>query len=132
MKKQKIKSTFLYDVAIEKNGKTITDTAFFDSGNFLTDAVSQKSVIIAEWQSVSALFDENKITDVIVNHPEDFLYIGCKGIDDTFGMYAFSPDRVTSSGVDFFEPVLVAVTEKSLDRDGSYRMILPNSLKIES
>lgn len=47
-------------------------------------------------------------------------------------MYAFSPDKVTSSEICFFEPVLVAITEIPLDKDGSYRIILPNSVKIES
>ena len=132
IKKQKIKSSFLYNVAIEKNGRSVCDTALFDSGNFMTDPVSQKSVIIAEWQSVSELFDENKVTEAIVNHPKDFLYIGLRGVGTLSGMYAFTPDRVTSAEIDFKEPVLVAITEESLDKEGSYRMILPNTAKINS
>lgn len=132
IKKQKIKSSYIYNVTIERNGKSISDAALFDSANFLRDPISQKSVIIAEWQSVSPLFDEAIITEAIVKNPKDFLYIGCSGIAGVTGMYAFSPDKVTSSEVSFFEPVLVAITEKSLDKEGSYRIILPNSLRIES
>lgn len=132
IKKQKIKSSYIYNVTIERNGKSVSDTALFDSANFLRDPISQKSVIIAEWQSVAPLFDEAIITEAIVKNPKDFLYIGCKGISDSTGMYAFSPDKVTSSEICFFEPVLVAITEKSLDKEGSYRIILPNSVKIES
>lgn len=131
VKKQKIKDTFLYDVVIQKNGRTICDTALFDSGNFLKDPVSQKSVIIAEWQSVSSLFDEEKITDVIVAHPQEFLYIGCSALGNSVGMYAFAPDGVMLDEKAFKEPVLVAITERPLDKDGSYRMLLPNSTNFE-
>lgn len=132
IKKQKMKSSFIYNVTIERNGKSVCDAALFDSGNFMREPISQKSVIIAEWQSVSPLFDEDAITEAIVNNPKDFLYIACKGIGGSTGMYAFSPDKVASPEISFFEPVLVAITEMSLDKEGSYRIILPNSLKIES
>ena len=132
IKKQKIKSSYIYNVTIERNGRTVCDSALFDTANFMRDPISQKSVIIAEWQSVSSLFDENAITEAIVNNPKDFLYIALSGIGGSTGMYAFSPDKVTSSEICFFEPVLVAITEIPLDKDGSYRIILPNSVKIES
>ncbi len=132
IKKQKIKSSYIYNVTIERNGRTICDSALFDTANFMRDPISQKSVIIAEWQSVSSLFDESAITEAIVNNPKDFLYIALSGIGGNTGMYAFSPDKVTSSEICFFEPVLVAITEIPLDKDGSYRIILPNSVKIES
>lgn len=130
IKKQKIKSGYLYTVTIEKDGRRVSDTALFDSGNFLTDPISQKSVVIAEWQSVSGLFSENKITEAIVANPSDFLYIGCKGLGDVTGMYAFTPDKISSSEMEFSDPVLIAVTEMSLDKEGSYRMLLPNTATI--
>lgn len=132
IKKQKIKSTFLYNVTIEKNGRTVSDTALFDSANFMSDPITQKSIIIAEWQSVSPLFDEDKITEVIVNHPKDFLYVGCRGLSTPVGLYAFMPDRVSSDEIDFSEPLLVAITETSLDKEGAYRIILPNTTRIDS
>lgn len=131
IKKQKIKSQYIYNITIEKNGRSVSDTALFDTANFIRDPISQKSVLIAEWQSVSPLFEENAVTDAIVNNPKDFLYIACSGIGGNTGMYAFSPDKVTSAEISFFEPVLVAITEMSLDKDGDYRIILPNSAKIE-
>jgi|GEM_PF-3146364 len=132
IKKQKIKSSYLYNVTIEKNGRTVNDTALFDSGNFLTDPISQKSVIIAEWQTVRPLFAESKITETIVNHPEEFLYIGCRGLGDVCGLYAFKPDSVSSDEIDFREQILVAITETSLDKEGTYRMILPNTSGIQN
>ena len=131
VKRQKIKSRFLYDVVIEKNGRKISDTALFDSGNFLRDPITQKSVIIAEWQSVAPLFDENEVTETIVSHPEEFVYIGCHGIDKTSGMYAFTADRVFSDEINFTEPVFVAITQTPLDNDGTYRMLLPNTTQLK-
>lgn len=130
IRKQKIKSCFLYNVTIEKYGKSVSDVAFYDSGNFLSDPISQKSVLIAEWQTVSDLFEENKVTEAIVNHPKDFLYIGCRSLGNTTGMYAFSPDSVHSDEINMREQILVAITENTLDKEGTYRMILPNTATI--
>ena len=127
VRRQKIKSSYIYEITVERNGRSISDFAFFDSGNFLTDPISQKGVIVAEWKSVSPLFEETKITDAIVKNPQDFVYIGCKNLGATTGLYAFSPDKVTSEEMNFCEDFLVAVTETPLDRDGSYRMLLPNA-----
>ena len=131
IKKQKTKSRFLYNVTIEKNGRSICDTALFDSGNFLRDPITQKSVIVAEWQSVAPLFDEHKVTETIVAHPEDFVYIACHGIENTSGMYAFTADKVFSDETDFPEPVFVAITQTPLDIDGTYRMLLPNTTQLK-
>lgn len=132
IRKQKIKASFLYTVTIERNGNVVTDTALFDSGNFIKDPISQKSVIVAEWKSVSPLFEENKLTEAIVNNPKDFVYIGCRGFGSDLGMYAFSPDKVFSDEIDFSDPVLVAICDTPLDKEGSYRMLLPNSSKIQT
>lgn len=131
VKKQKIKSNYLYNVTIEKNGRTISDIALFDSGNFLTDPITQKSVIVAEWQSVAPLFNENEVTETIVSHPEDFVYIGCRGIGKACGMYAFTADRISSDEMDLSEPVFVAITQTPLDHDGTYRMLLPNTTRLK-
>lgn len=131
VKKQKIKSRYLYNVTIEKNGRKVCDTALFDSGNFLTDPITQKSVIVAEWQSVAPLFDEEIVTEAIVSHPENFVYIGCQGFDGNSGLYAFCADSVFSDEMDFSEETLVAITEMPLDKEGSYRMLLPNTAQLK-
>lgn len=127
IRRQKIKSSYIYEITVERNGRSISDFAFFDSGNFLTDPISQKGVIVAEWKSVSSLFEETKITDAIVKNPQDFVYIGCKNLGNTSGLYAFYPDKITSEDADFSEDFLIAVTETPLDKEGSYRMLLPNT-----
>lgn len=132
IKKQKIKSAYMYNITIEKNGKTVSDVALFDSGNFMSDPITQKGVIIAEWQTISPLFTEDKITEAIVNHPDEFVYIGCRGLSSESAMFAFSPDKVSSDEIDFDEPVLIAITENQLDKSGSYRMLLPNTISIHT
>ena len=47
-------------------------------------------------------------------------------------MYAFCPDKITSDEIDFKEPMLVAITETPLDKDGSYKMLLPNDVTHQS
>ena len=132
VRKQKIKSSFMYEITIEKNGRSVSHSALFDSANFMTDPISQKSVIIAEWHAVAPLFDEKKITEAIVSHPEDFVYIGCRTISGNEAMFAFSPDSVTSDEIRFSEPVLIAVTERTLDKSGTFCMLLPNTANIQN
>lgn len=132
IRKQKIKSSFMYEITIEKNGRSVSHSALFDSANFMTDPISQKSVIIAEWQAVAPLFDEQKITEAIISHPEDFVYIGCHTLCGNEAMFAFSPDSVTSHEIRFSVPVLIAVTERTLDKSGAFCMLLPNTANIQN
>lgn len=126
IKKQRIKSSYLYTVAIEKNGKSVTATALFDTGNFLKEPFSQKSVIVAEWKTVSSLFKNSTLSECIANNPHDFLYIPCKVLGGKSGLFAFIPDKIKSEGVLLQKEVLVAVTETHLDTDETYSIILPN------
>lgn len=126
IKKQQLKSSFLYSVTIEKNGKSVTDTALFDTGNFLREPFSQKSVVVAEWKTVSELFEQETLISCITQTPEAFLYIPCKILNGSTGLYAFSPDRILLDGAVFKEPVLVAISETPLDKDETFKIILPN------
>lgn len=127
IRKIRIKSQFLYDITIEKNGKTVTDTALFDTGNFLRDPITQESVLIAEWQTVSDLFSEDTLSACVAAKPGEFSYIPCRGLGGSAGLFAFRPDNIHSSEIAFSEPVYVGISETTLDREGSYRMILPNT-----
>ncbi len=128
IKKQKVKSQFLYSVTIEKNGKSVTDTAFFDTGNFVRDELSQKSVVIAEWQTVSRLFEKKPLSECIASSPLEFTYIPCRILGGKTGVFAFSPDKIYVNGIDFTSSVLVGISEKLLDSDEVFRIILPNDL----
>lgn len=126
IKKQGLKSRYLYSVTIEKNGKSVTDTALFDTGNFLRDPISQKSVVIAEWKAVSKLFEQKTLSECITNNPDTFVYVPCRILNGNTGLYAFSPDKILTHQKSVTEPFLVAVSETPLDKNESFKIILPN------
>ena len=123
-----IGSQFLYEVTIQKGGKSATNIALFDTGNFLKDPITQKSVLIAEWHAISSLFKEDTLAEAVANAPALFLYIPCRGIGGESGIFAFLPDKITSPKIRFPESLYVGISERVLDHDGSYHMILPNTV----
>ncbi|MBQ7006371.1 MAG: sigma-E processing peptidase SpoIIGA [Oscillospiraceae bacterium] len=130
IRKQRIKSQYLYRVEIEKNGVCVTDVALFDTGNFLKDPISQKRVILAEWKAVSQLFNTNNLSQLVFENPAEFCYIPCRSAIGASGIFAFTPDKVRLEGALLEEAVLIGVCEKALDTDGRYRFILPNDFHI--
>lgn len=130
IKKVRIKSRYLYDVTIVKDGKSITEQALFDTGNFLTDPVSQRSVLIAEWDFVSELFHADTLAEAVAEAPGEFLYIPCRGIGGNTGIFAFCPDKITSTEISLHDAAFVGISETPLDSDGNYRMILPNTASV--
>lgn len=126
IRKQRIKSRFLYRVEIEKKGVCVTDVALFDTGNFLKDPISQKSVILAEWKAVCKLFNTNNLSQLVLEMPSEFCYIPCRSVGGVSEVFAFTPDKVLVEGALLEEAVLIGICEKALDTDGRYRFILPN------
>ena len=126
----RIKSRYLYDVTIVKDGKSVTEQALFDTGNFLTDPLSQRSVLVAEWDSISALFHAESLAEAISETPGEFLYIPCRGISGNTGLFAFCPDEIVSAEISLNDAAFVGISETPLDGDGNYRMILPNTASI--
>lgn len=126
IRKQRIKAKFLYRVEIEKNGVCVTDVALFDTGNFLKDPISQKRVILAEWQAVCQLFGTSDLSQLVLEHPTEFCYIPCRSVGGVSGVFAFTPDSVLVEGALLEDAVLIGICEKTLDTDGRYRFILPN------
>lgn len=130
IKKMRIKSRYLYDVTIVKDGRSVTEQALFDTGNFLTDPLSQRSVLVAEWDSVSDLFHAESLAEAIAEAPGEFLYIPCRGISGNTGLFAFCPDEIVSPEIFLNDAAFVGISETPLDGDGNYRMILPNTASI--
>ncbi len=130
LKKQRIKSHFLYDVTIEKNGKFVTHTALYDTGNFLKDPISQKSVLISEWNAVSPLFSCDTLKEYVAQNPHEFIYIPMRSVGTKTGVFAFLPDRILSQSLVFPGDVYVGISETSLDKEGTYQMLLPNDTQI--
>ncbi len=128
IRKIRIKSNFLYDITIEKGEKKVTATALLDTGNFLKDPITQVSVLVAEWDAVSSLFPEDNFLACISACAGEFSYIPLKTVNGSGGMFAFRPDSVFSPEISFPEAVYIAITEKSLDKDGAFSIILPNGI----
>ncbi len=126
IRKQRHKSQYLYHVEIKKNGACVTDVALFDTGNFLKDPISQKSVVIAEWRAVSKLFGTNNLSQLVLEMPSEFCYIPCHSVGGVSGLFAFTPDQVLIDGAPLYEAVLIGICEKTLDTDERFRIILPN------
>lgn len=129
--KQRIKQKYLYIVTIEKNGKSITDTALFDTGNFLKDPILQNGIVIAEWQTVSSLFSKKSVKECVAENPEDFTYIPCHSINGNTGIFAFRPDKIFSDEIIVCDSALVGISETLLDKECSYRIILPNDSQLK-
>ncbi len=130
IKKATIKSKYLYDVTLRKDGKSVTERALYDTGNFLTDPLSQRSVLLAEWSTVSTLFGTDTLAEAISASPGEFLYIPCRGIGGNTGIFAFCPDEIVSGELSFHNSAYVGISETPLDGDGSFKMILPNTVSI--
>jgi len=130
VRKAKLRSRYLYDITILKDGKSVTDKALYDTGNFLTDPLTQKSVLIAEWAAVSALFDAETAAEAVAKHPGEFIYIPLKTVSGSTGIFAFCPDEIRVDEISMNDSAYVGISDKPLDNDGYYRMILPCSASI--
>ncbi len=126
--KLRVKGQYLYTVTIEKNGKSVTGNAFFDTGNFLKEPFSQKSVLLAEWSFVFKLFEETCLESLVKNDPKAFCFIPCRSLGGSGGIYGFAPDRVLLDETPLEDAVLIGIYSGSLDREESYNMLLPNDL----
>ena len=127
IRENRLKARFLYKVCITLNGNTVTETALFDTGNFLKAPLSQISVLVAEWNAVKPLFSEETLFDALLHHTKEFSYIPCRTVGGSGGMFAFRPDAVCAEGLCFPEAIYIAITESVLDKSGSYHMLLPNT-----
>ncbi len=127
IRKRRIKAGYLYRVTVEKDGNKVECTALFDTGNFLTEPISQRDVMIAEWCAVKDLFSFDTLQETVAATPGEFLYIPCRTVESSGGMFAFCPDCVTAEKLSLPDTLYIGITETSLDADGSYQMILPNS-----
>lgn len=60
-----------YIMTVTHNGKSVTVTALFDSGNLLREPVSGKNVTVLEWDEARKLFDADLEFEDIENHIAD-------------------------------------------------------------
>ena len=127
-----------FQLEIEYNNKSVSMTAFADTGNTLSDGMTGKPVIIAELSAVSPLFSRNELQffksdsfeDVPDSLKKSVRLIPCKTVTEDSLLKAFLPTSVkikdgTSSYRNNF--CTVALTEKELSQ-GEYRALLNNTI----
>ncbi len=84
-------------MSVTHNGKTVTVTALFDSGNLLKEPITGKEVSILEWEEAKKLFSAECEFDDIEKHIEEMKLwaIPFHSVDNPSGiLFAFLADRV--------------------------------------
>lgn len=132
IKTARIRANYLFSVSVTREDTTISDTALYDTGNFLKEPLTQQSVMVAEWDCVKPLFENLSLPDAITRYPECFIYIPCRSMGKRNGMFAFLPDNVSSDKLCIDSPIYVGIVEGKLSADTEYRMILPNDLEYKT
>ncbi|MGI5998892.1 MAG: sigma-E processing peptidase SpoIIGA, partial [Lutispora sp.] len=140
IKREKI----LLDVSILKGSKRICLVALVDTGNSLTDPITNRPVIIAEYQAIKELlpeeiqkiFDENNENNLntiasVLSKSEwmtKFRFIPFKSLGVENGMLiGFKPDAVSiedKRSRNYIKDTIVAIYNKRLSKDGEYSALL--------
>jgi len=140
IKREKI----LLDVSIFKGSKRICLVALVDTGNSLTDPITNRPVIIAEYQAIKELlpaeiqkiFDDNKENNLnaiasVLSKSEwitKFRFIPFKSLGVENGMLiGFKPDAVSIEDKrqrNYIKDTIVAIYNKRLSKDGEYNALL--------
>ena len=119
---------------ITYNNTTVNTIAFVDTGNTLTDGMSGRPVIIAEFSAVSCLFSREEFmffkNGALENVPESLnkkiRLIPCMGVTGNSLLKGFLPTSVKLQYKDrvyITNFCTVALTEKSLSQ-GEYKVLL--------
>lgn len=108
----------VYTLCVESGGQSVTLFALADTGNRLREPFSGAPVIVAQEQSVQALFDEQRQR-----------LIPASTVSSTAYLRAFKPDKVTvktAKGSEVIENVYIALSEQL--QDGCSAVINPEIL----
>ncbi len=111
-------------------GKKLHLKGFYDSGNFLQDEISGKSVIVAEWKRTKHLFPGcKKPEDVKGLIPIPFHTLAAGGL-----LYAFLPDAIyieKNHKQIQTETVYIGLLDRTLDDYHNWDAILPHNFEGE-
>jgi hypothetical protein len=123
------KGRFLKYVQITYGEKSIVLPALYDTGNFLTGPREKRGVIIGEFRALATLFnDAANIESAALLY--GFSQIICRGISGEQRLYSFYARAGYSENDETKR--LLALTDKPLDSEGRYYLILPNDFKGEN
>ncbi len=118
-------------IKIVLNGKAVYLTALVDSGNVLKEAVTGRSVIIAEWDKIDTLFERVGYDDWVRGCEKYRLWpIPYRSLGNSNGLvYAFAPDEVIiTEEKRRLGKVFVGVTNEKLSMKDEYDAIIGASV----
>lgn len=117
-----------YTVTVLHNGREITVTALFDSGNMLKEPITGKCVSIVEWREVKKLFAADYGYEDIENHAEEMKLwvVPYKSVGNPVGiLFAFMADRVSiPEEKKTIDKTFVAIYGTELSKNKEYRALL--------
>ncbi|HHY77240.1 MAG TPA: sigma-E processing peptidase SpoIIGA [Clostridiales bacterium] len=134
----------LLDVSIIKEDKKAYLVALLDTGNSLTDPITNLPVLVAEYEAIKELlpseiqriFEENKENNLnaiasVLSRSEwitrfRFIPFNSLGVENGL-LIGFKPDGIRiedNSGKNFIRDIIVAIYNKKLSRDGEYSALL--------
>lgn len=119
------------ELSVEYEGKALRLHGFYDSGNRLQEAVSGKSVIIAQWNRAKHFFPDCR-------HPEDvkgLIPIPFHTLTEDGLLYAFLPDAIyilKKHTKIQTETVYIGLIDRTFDHHQNWDAILPHDFEGEN
>ena len=132
VKKIRRKHRLIFDICLMLGGKTVHLRGLYDTGNFLKETISGKSVMIAEWNRVRSLFGKSKtLLDAVSADAAPFIPITYTGLGGQDVLFAFLPDEIYMADTKLtrLSPVYVGIVDRKLDKSNDYNLILPNDFE---
>ena len=113
----------LYEITVTKNGKSVSLTALYDSGNLLKEPLTGKPVIVAEWEAVKTLLPDVDF-EAIKKAPYEhgFWSVPYRAMGGNGTIAAFSADGVTVKNKELGR-IFVGVCGARLS-DGEYSALI--------
>ncbi len=121
------KKSLLAPVRIAYNKQVIRLSALYDTGNFLCDRFGS-GVCIAAWSAIAPLFPDCPSRDVAVFSADKIRFFACNSIGGNDTLPAFWMQIADPKGR-WAISRWVAVTNKELDQNGRYALLLPNDFE---
>lgn len=115
----------LYEISITDNGKTVTGTAFYDTGNSLCDSFTGAPVIIAEKEFLEGIYGKNFDCTELKN----FRLVPYSTIKNGGALPAFTADKVQIKCFGKYvtaDRVYIAVAERKINTAGQCALLGPN------
>ena len=125
----------IYKLRVIYRGQTLRLRAFYDSGNFLRDEISGKSVIITQWDVAKHLFQDSKTLKEALSHEPDFITLPYITLQGESLLAAFLPDAIyTENGrqVTQTKVFYIGLVDQTLDDYHNWDAILPHDFEGEN